>query len=205
MFARSICTIRPLVAARAGVPTTPCRAFAAATASSSAPASEKVQPKGPVQIHSAKKNIAQSPWKMNFLVKLARGRWLPDALAQMKFSPKGRSEEVAKILQRGADIAKIYHSVMPEELVVKEIMVTKGAAHKRMRIMGRGRTGFGYRRATHVSTTLEVVDFEALVAAAKTSEQRRLWKKRHELVLSLKKALPDAAAPAEAGAVAPAA
>jgi len=193
MFARSICNIRPLVAARAGLATTSCRAFAATTASSSAPASGKVQPKEPVLIHSAKKNIAQSPWKMNFLVKLARGRWLPDALAQMKFSPKGRSEEVAKILQRGADIAKIYHSVMPEELIVKEIAVTKGAAHKRMRIMGRGRTGFGYRRATHVSTTLEVVDFEALMASAKTSEQRRVWKKRQELVLSLKKAQPGAA------------
>ena len=195
-----VCNIRPLVAARS-LSAPLCRAFAAEAAPDAATASEKLHSKGPVLIRSAKKNIAQSPWKMNFLVKLARGRWLPDALAQMKFSPKGRSEEVAKILQRGADIAKIYHQVIPEELVVKEIAVTKGAAHKRMRIMGRGRTGFGYNRASHVATTLEVVDFEALMASAKTDQQRRVWKKRQELVQSLRKALPSAEA---AEAVAPA-
>lgn len=139
-----------------------------------------------VLIHSAKKNIPQSPWKMGFLVRLARGKWLPDALAQMKFSPKGKSEDVAKILQRGADIAKIFHSVIPEELIVKEIMVTKGLAQKRMRIMGRGRTGFGYKRSSHVSTKLEIIDFDAKIAAAKTASERKDWSKRKELVKVLK-------------------
>lgn len=45
-----------------------------------------------------KSNIDQSPWKMRFLVTLAREKWLPDALAQMKFSPKHKSEDIAKLL-----------------------------------------------------------------------------------------------------------
>ncbi len=155
-------------------------------ASTTAAQATKKESIAPVLINSAKKNIPQSPWKMNFLVKLARGKWLPDALAQMKFSPKGKSDDVAKILKRGADIAKIYHSVLPEELFVKEIMVTKGLAQKRMRIMGRGRTGFGMRRSSHVSTKLEIIDFDVRIANAKTPSERKEWAKRRELVKVLR-------------------
>ncbi len=172
------------------MPSMLCRTLSTTVNSPTNHATGKQKPNQAVLIHSAKKNVPQSPWKMNFLVKLVRGRWLPDALAQMKFSPKHRSEDVAKILQRGADIAKLYHSAIPEELIVKEVIVTKGMMHKRRRIMARGRSGFGYRRATHVSTTLELIDFEARMAAAQTHEQRREWKKRQELVISIKKSKP---------------
>jgi len=45
-----------------------------------------------------KKHLKQSPLKMKFLVRLVRGSWIPDAVAQMKFSPKHRAEDIAKIL-----------------------------------------------------------------------------------------------------------
>eukprot|EP00981_Chlorochromonas_danica_P006689 scaffold1460_cov156-Ochromonas_danica.AAC.3 len=50
-------------------------------------------------IVARKSNISQSPLKIKFLVSLIRDTWMPDALAQMKFSPKPRSEDVAKILK----------------------------------------------------------------------------------------------------------
>jgi ribosomal protein L22 len=49
-------------------------------------------------VMAKKKNIKQSPLKMKFLVGLIRGRWVPDALAQLKFSPKHRCVDVAKIV-----------------------------------------------------------------------------------------------------------
>jgi large subunit ribosomal protein L22 len=110
-------------------------------------------------IEASKENIAQSPWKMNFLVKLVRGAWLPDALAQLKFSPKHRATDISKIVKRASAIAKIYHEAIPEELLVKEIFVTKGLAQKRMRIMGRGRTGIGYMRKSHVTVKVEKINF----------------------------------------------
>lgn len=139
----------------------------------------------PVVIEASKKNIDQSPWKMNFLVKLVRGRWYPDAMAQLKFSPKGKSGEVGAILQRAANVAKIYHQTIPEELFVKEIFVTKGFAQKKMRIMGRGRTGFGYKRRTHVRVKLEKIDFEKMIGECKSYSQKQKWVKRHELVKSM--------------------
>ena len=46
-----------------------------------------------------KSNLPQSPLKMKFLVSLIRNGWVPDALAQLKFSPKHRAVDVAKILR----------------------------------------------------------------------------------------------------------
>lgn len=45
-----------------------------------------------------KKHVPQSPLKMKFLVRLVRGSWIPDAMAQMKFSPKHRAADIAKML-----------------------------------------------------------------------------------------------------------
>jgi len=103
-------------------------------------------------IKSAKRNISQSPWKLRFLVTLAHQKWYPEAMAQMKFSPKLYSKEIGDILKRGADSANMYHSAIPEELFVKEIYVNKGASRRKMRIMGRGRTGIGYVVYTYTCT-----------------------------------------------------
>jgi ribosomal protein L22 len=49
-------------------------------------------------VMARKSDIKQSPLKMKFLVNLVRGRWVPDALAQLKFSPKHRAVDVAKVV-----------------------------------------------------------------------------------------------------------
>lgn len=49
-------------------------------------------------VTAAKKGVKQSPLKMKFLVGLIRNRWVPDALAQLKFSAKHRAIDVAKIV-----------------------------------------------------------------------------------------------------------
>lgn len=143
-----------------------------------------------ILISAGKLNVPQSPWKMNFLVKLIRGAWLPDALAQLKFSPKHRAVDVAQIVQRASTIAKTFHEAIPEELIVDEVMVTKGLAVKRQRIMGRGRTGLGYRRNSHVSLKVAIIDFEKQIADAKTQSQKQKWLKRFELVKHLKSLSP---------------
>lgn len=139
-----------------------------------------------VVINVAKKNIKQSPWKMNFLIKLARDQWLPEALAQLKFTPKRRAPEVTALLNRAASVAKIYHGLIPEELYVKEIFVTKGFMFKRMRIMGRGRTGVGYKRYSHIRAIVEQIDFDAKIASCKSTNQKKKWTKRKEMVEQLK-------------------
>ena len=60
-------------------------------------------------VKAGKRSIPQSQWKMSFLVTLIRNAWVPDALAQLKFSPKPRCEDVSKIVKRAASVAGIYH------------------------------------------------------------------------------------------------
>jgi hypothetical protein len=66
--------------------------------------------------------------------------------------------------------------------LVKEVFVTKGVAMKRMRIMGRGRTGIGYMRKTHVTVKLEVINFADMIAKAKTSSQKAKWARIQDIV-----------------------
>ena len=122
---------------------------------------------------------------MNFLVKLVRGKWVPDALAQLKFTPKRRAEDVSKILQRAVSIARQTHQAIPEELMVKEIFVTKGLAQKRQRIMGRGRTGVGYKRTSHVNIKVERIDFQQFIDKARSANQKSKWQQRKLLVADI--------------------
>jgi len=154
---------------------------AAEAASTSATANSPTLP-ARVRVEACKKNIPQSPWKMNFLVKLVRGRWVPDALAQLKFSPKRRCDEVMKVVQRAVSIANLTHQTIPEELMVKEIFITKGFAQKRSRIMGRGRTGIGYRRSSHLTVRVEKIDFKDAVDSAISANQKNKWEERKKLV-----------------------
>ena len=167
-----------------------------------------------ITIEAGKKNLSQSEWKLNFLVKLIRGAWVPgndnniiimyyydyvciiiiimyvllliDALAQLKFSPKHKAVDVSNIVKRATSIAKTFHDVIPEELYVKEVIVTKGQCQKRMRIMGRGRTGFGYKRRSHVLVKVSKIDFDKEINNSKTFNQKKKWLKRLEIVKTLK-------------------
>jgi hypothetical protein len=83
-------------------------------------------------------------------------------------------------------LAKINYSAIPEELGIKEIMVTKGASYKKMRIMGRGRTGIGKIRSTHVTIKVDKVDFKKRIAEAKDRREKVLWKTRKNLAEQLR-------------------
>lgn len=46
-----------------------------------------------------KSNVKHSPIRMKFLAMLIRDTWLPDALAQLKFSPKHKAVDLAKMVK----------------------------------------------------------------------------------------------------------
>jgi hypothetical protein len=90
------------------------------------------------------------------------------------------------LLQRCCTLAKINYGAVPEELRVKEVYVTKGQARKKIRYMGRGRTGIGMIRKAHVTLKTEVINFDAEIANAYTPTQKDKWIKRAQLVQRLK-------------------
>lgn len=138
-----------------------------------------------VVIEAGKRSLPQSALKMKFLVTLIRDAWVPDAIAQLKFSPKHRAIDVKKIVERAVALARIYHGAIPEELYIKEVMVTKGSQQKRMRIMGRGRTGVGYKRQSHVCVKVAFVNFEDRIKKG-FADQRKLWMVRYKKMTAAK-------------------
>jgi len=46
---------------------------------------------------------------------------------------------------------------------------------KKMRIMGRGRTGFGYKRWSHINIKVEVIDFLTRIQKAETPSNKKVW------------------------------
>ena len=127
--------------------------------------------------------IMQSPMKIGFLVAPLRRAWVPDALAQLKFSPKRKySEVVQRVLQVGLDRAAFLHDALPEELMIDEVVVNKGFSQKQYRIMGRGRFGVGYKRYSLLTIKLKEIDFDAKIDGAPSFNQAKQWKKRKVLV-----------------------
>lgn len=131
-------------------------------------------------------NIPMSPLKMKFLMTLIHNTWLPDALAQLKFTPKHRGVDVAKVVQNAYNMARVNYGAIPEELMVKEAFINKGLQQKRPRIMGRGRTGVGYKRASHVTVKVTKVDFDKEIRCAPSVAKKSEWKRRLAVVNRLK-------------------
>lgn len=90
------------------------------------------------------------------------------------------------MLKRTCTLAGINHGAIPEELRVHEVYVTKGHARKKIRFMGRGRTGIGSIKKTHVTLKTEIINFQEEIAKAKTASQKDKWAKREKLVQHLK-------------------
>lgn len=75
--------------------------------------------------------------------------------------------------------------------MVKEVFVTKGTSQRKVRIMGRGRTGVGYMRKSHITIKLELINFPAMIAKAKTQSQKAKWGRIQELVAKKRLAGPS--------------
>ena len=75
--------------------------------------------------------IRTSPVKLNLIAKLVRRLWVPEALAQLEFSPKRHAPTVAAALEKCAARAAQQHEVVPEELEVDRAFVTPAPFMKR--------------------------------------------------------------------------
>ena len=155
--------------------------------------------------------IRHSPRKLNLIAKLVRRLWVPDALAQLQFTPKRFAPTVAAAIERCAQRAAAQHELVPEELEIERCFVTPAPFMKRLKIMGRGRSGTIRKRSGHLNVTVAAVDFDAKIREAHNPRQRRKWEERRAVARAARErvlgefAFPDevAAADEEAPSEAP--
>src|SRR6476660_633988 len=84
--------------------------------------------------------IRGSARKLNPVAGLIRGRKVEEALNILKFSPKGMSEDVYKVLASAVANAENNHNLDVDALVVAEASVGKSISMKRFATRARGRS-----------------------------------------------------------------
>ena len=84
--------------------------------------------------------IRGSAQKLNLVAGLIRGRKVEEALNILKFSTKGMSEDVYKVLASAVANAENNHNLDVDALVVSEASVGKSITMKRFATRARGRS-----------------------------------------------------------------
>jgi len=128
----------------------------------------------------AKKDIRHSPWRMNLVAQFAAGEYVPDVLEQLNFVEKVKAPLVQQLVYKAAIKARQLHGLVPSQLEVIECFSTHGKHLKRVKIMGRGRSGIKRRRFSHVRCTVREIDYALKLVQCKSLNQRKKWLRRME-------------------------
>lgn len=123
----------------------------------------------------AEKNIRHSPWKLNLSCQLAAKLPLQEALTQLEFNKKKGAAIVQKVLKRTSNLADIRHGLQPSQLEVAECFATKGTPLKRVKPMGRGRSGRMEHKHAHMRVVLREIDFKLKIVTARSLNQKKKW------------------------------
>ena len=95
--------------------------------------------------------IRGSARKLNLVAGLIRGRKVEEALNILKFSPKGMSEDVYKVLASAVANAENNHNLDVDRLIVAEASVGKSLVMKRFQTRGRGRAAGIIKPFSHLT------------------------------------------------------
>lgn len=121
------------------------------------------------------KNIRHSPWRLNLVCQLAAKLPLEEALRQLSFCKKSKAPLVHKVLARTSNLADIRDGLQKSQLEVAECFATKGTPLKRVKIMGRGRSGRKERKHSHMRVVLREIDFPLRIYQAQTLGMKTKW------------------------------
>lgn len=82
-----------------------------------------------------------SPYKLNLVAEMIRGKSAETALAELAFSKRRMAVDVRKVLQAAIANAENNHQLDVDRLYVKSATVGKTASMRRFHARGRGRMG----------------------------------------------------------------
>ena len=121
------------------------------------------------------KDIRHSPWRLNLVCQFAAGLPVKEALMQLQFCQKMKAPLLARLIERTAKRADYRDGLKLSQLEVAECFATHGTHLKRIKIMGRGRSGIKRRRHSHIRLVLREIDFDLKIVQAKSMRERKQW------------------------------
>lgn len=106
------------------------------------------------QVRAVAKYIRIAPRKVRLVVDLIRGKRVGEALAILKFTPRGASPVVEKVLRSAVANAENNHNLDVDSLIVKEVFVDQGPTLKRFHPRAQGRAYSIFKRTSHITVVV---------------------------------------------------
>ncbi|SDZ17976.1 MULTISPECIES: 50S ribosomal protein L22 [Tindallia] len=100
------------------------------------------------------RHIRIAPRKAKLVADLVRGKQVNEALAILKFTPKGASPVIEKLLRSAIANAENNHSMDKDDLYISEIYANQGPTMKRFRPRAQGRATQILKRTSHIGIVL---------------------------------------------------
>ena len=127
-----------------------------------------------IEAHATARYVRTSAQKAGLVLDLIRGKAVPQALATLKFSPKGVARDIEKVLRSAVANAtqKDGFGGDTDRLVVKACYANQGPSQKRIRPAPMGRAFRVVKRTAHIS--VEVIEKpEAVRSTSATPAARK--------------------------------
>ena len=105
-------------------------------------------------IRASARYVRIAPRKVRVVADQIRGKDLEEALALLRFSPRGAAETVRKVIESGAANAENNFDLDPEEMKIAQISVDEGPTMRRFRPRARGRATRIEKRTCHINVAL---------------------------------------------------
>lgn len=101
------------------------------------------------------KYIRVSPFKARQVADLIRGKDCKEAMAILKYTPKGAAFIVQKVLKSAISNAEHNNNLSEDDLYVSKIFVDEGPTMKRFRPRAMGRATMIRRRTSHITVVVD--------------------------------------------------
>lgn len=108
-----------------------------------------------MEVRAVAKTIHRSPQKVRLVLDTVRGKQVDEAIAILRFLPKGGAKEVANVVKSAAANAENNFQMLREDLYVKRIFADEGPVFKRFRARSRGMAAPIIKRTTHITVIVE--------------------------------------------------
>jgi large subunit ribosomal protein L22 len=104
------------------------------------------------------KFVRMSPRKVRFVLDTVRGKYAPEALAQLQFTPNFAAGEIAKVIKSACANAQNNFDMDPDALKIVRCYVDGGPVLKRVQPRAQGRAYRILKRTSHITVVVEDVE-----------------------------------------------
>ena len=108
----------------------------------------------PPTVRASARYVRVTPRKARLVADQVRGLPVEEAKTLLRFSPRGASQDIAKLLDSAAANAENNHDLVAEDMRIAAITVDEGPTIKRWRARARGRATRIDKRTSHINLAL---------------------------------------------------